>query len=58
VIGIVIFTMCYFLISALLFSPEPQSITKVVGNYKDCEIVEYNNSMQAKYHYFLYCSQK
>lgn len=58
VLVITIFTIFYFLIPKGTSSSEPQSITKVVGNYKDCEIVEYNNSMQSRYHYFLYCSQK
>ena len=54
---ITMFAIFYFLLSAVLAPQQPQIITKVVGNYKDCEIVEYNNSMQSRYHYFLYCNK-
>ena len=34
---------------------EPLQPTKVVGEYKGCEIVQYTPVNAAKYSYFLYC---
>ena len=28
---------------------------QVVDTYKGCDVVQYNNQMDAKYHYFLHC---
>ena len=35
--------------------PEEQLPTKVVGTYKDCDIIQWHYGPLAEYKYFLYC---
>jgi len=37
--------------------PEEQLPTKVVGTYKECDIVKWANHQLADYKYFLYCGE-
>ena len=36
----------------------PKYSIEVVGNYKECEILQYTNSNLANYHYLLYCGDQ
>ena len=38
--------------------PVDEQSTKVVGTYKECDIVRYTPDYSAKYYYFLDCSSK
>jgi hypothetical protein len=37
---------------------EPKGNFEVVDTYKGCDVVRYNVPIEAKYHYFLDCSNK
>lgn len=37
---------------------EPKGSFEVVDNYKGCDVVRYTVPIEAKYHYFLDCSNK
>ena len=37
--------------------PEEQLPTKVVGTYKECDIVQWHYGPLAEYKYFLYCGE-
>lgn len=60
IVGFVIAVLIYMLGIAVDTKDSTQvpAYTKVVGNYKECEIVEYTNPMQGRYHYFLYCGEQ
>jgi len=37
--------------------PEEQPPTKVVGTYKECDIIQWHYGALAEYKYFLHCSK-
>ena len=37
--------------------PVEQQSTKVVGTYKDCDIIQWHYSPLSEYKYFLYCGE-
>ena len=37
--------------------PIDQPSTKVVGKYKECDIIRWTNNQLAEYKYFLYCGE-
>lgn len=54
----VIFGLGLLLISILSQSQNPpveQQSTKVVGTYKDCDIIQWHYGPLAEYKYFLHC---
>ena len=54
----VIFGLGLLLISILSQSQNPpveQQSTKVVGTYKECDIIQWHYGPLAEYKYFLYC---
>ena len=38
--------------------PDKEPSTKVVGTYKDCDIIQWHYGALAEYKYFLYCGDK
>jgi hypothetical protein len=55
-----LFATMYFLVEvAMNKEPLPPKYSiEVVGNYKECEILQYTNSNLANYHYLLYCGDQ
>ena len=54
----VIFGLGLLLISLLAQSQNPpveQQSTKVIGTYKECDIIQWHYGPLAEYKYFLYC---
>ena len=60
--GIVVFVVSIFIIGIAIMSggsvPDDEQSTKVVGTYKDCDIIQWHYSALAEYKYFLYCENK
>lgn len=55
-----LFATMYFLVEvAMNKEPLPPKYSiEVVGNYKECEILQYTNSNLDNYHYLLYCGDQ
>ena len=60
--GVVVVVGLFILFIALLGQsqnpPVEQQSTKVVGEYKGCDIIQWNYGPLAEYKYFLYCEDK
>ena len=48
---VILIVLAYFSLGG---KPADQKF-QVVDTYKGCDVVQYNNQMDAKYHYFLHC---
>ena len=60
--GVVVVVGLFILFIALIGQsqnpPVEQQSTKVVGTYKDCDIIQWHYGPLAEYKYFLYCEDK
>jgi hypothetical protein len=50
-----VFILGLILIGQLQNPPVEEQSTKVVGEYKGCDIIQWNYGPLAEYKYFLYC---
>ena len=57
IIGVVVglFILFISLLSQSQNPPVEQQSTKVVGTYKECDIIQWHYGSLAEYKYFLYC---
>ena len=58
--GVVVAVVGLFILFVILIGqsqnpPVEQQSTKVVGTYKECDIIQWNYGSLAEYKYFLYC---
>ena len=59
--GMVVFTVGAFILFAMIIMgwsqnpPDEQQSTKVVGTYKECDIIQWHYGPLAEYKYFLHC---
>ena len=51
------FILGVFLIGWLSDPPVDEQSTKVVGTYKECDIIQWHYGALAEYKYFLYCEK-
>jgi hypothetical protein len=58
--GMIVFVVGVFILGLILIGqlqnpPVEEQSTKVVGEYKGCDIIQWNYGPLAEYKYFLYC---
>ena len=60
IVGVVVgvFILFVSLLSQSQNPPVEQQSTKVVGQYKECDIIQWHYGPLAEYKYFLYCEKE